>query len=110
VYAARGTDEPIGNLDSGNSAGILDLRARLRAEHDMTIILASRDPQIAARAERLIRLRDGAVVDDIQLTGDRPVEAIIRRVGQLGRRTPIVTNADHPGLRQPRAHPMFVRS
>jgi ABC-type lipoprotein export system ATPase subunit len=34
----------------------------------MTIILASHDPQIAARAERLIRLRDGAVAGDMQLT------------------------------------------
>ena len=77
-------DEPTGNLDSANAAGILDLLARLRAEHDMTIILASHDPQIAARAERLIRLRDGAVVDDIQLTQDRPVEDIIRHISQLG--------------------------
>jgi putative ABC transport system ATP-binding protein len=67
-------DEPTGNLDSGTATEILDLLARLRAEHDMTIILASHDPQIAARAERLIRLRDGAVIDDIKLTGDRPVQ------------------------------------
>jgi putative ABC transport system ATP-binding protein len=77
-------DEPTGNLDSGNAAEILDLLARLSAEHDMTIILASHDPQIAARAERLIRLRDGAVVDDIQLTGDRPVQDLIRHISQLG--------------------------
>lgn len=77
-------DEPTGNLDSANATDILDLLARLRAEHHMTIILASHDPQIAARAERLIRLRDGAVTDDIQLTGDRPVQDIIRQVGQLG--------------------------
>ena len=77
-------DEPTGNLDSATAAGILDLLARLRAEHDMTIILASHDPQIAARAERLIRLRDGAVVDDLQLTQDRPVEDIIRHISQLG--------------------------
>jgi putative ABC transport system ATP-binding protein len=76
-------DEPTGNLDSATAAGILDLPARLRAEHDMTIILASHDPQIAARAERLIRLRDGAVVDDLQLTQDRPVEDIIRHISQL---------------------------
>ena len=77
-------DEPTGNLDSANSAGILDLLTRLRAEHHMTIILASHDPQIAARAERLIRLRDGAVVDDIQLTGDRPIQDVIRHISQLG--------------------------
>jgi putative ABC transport system ATP-binding protein len=77
-------DEPTGNLDSANSAEILDLLGRLRADHDMTIILASHDPQIAARSERLIRLRDGAVVDDIELTGNRPVEDVIRHISQLG--------------------------
>ena len=77
-------DEPTGNLDSANSADIVNLLTRLRAEHDMTIILASHDPQIAARAERLIRLRDGAVVDDIQLAGDRPVQDVIRHISQLG--------------------------
>ena len=77
-------DEPTGNLDSANATEILDLLARLRAEHHMTIILASHDPQIAARSERLIRLRDGAVIDDIQLTRDRPVQDVIRDVGQLG--------------------------
>ena len=77
-------DEPTGNLDSANATEILDLLARLRAEHDMTIVLASHDPQVAARSERLIRLRDGAVTDDIPLTGDRSVQDVIRHVGQLG--------------------------
>jgi putative ABC transport system ATP-binding protein len=77
-------DEPTGNLDSGNATGILDLLARLRAEHHITIILASHDPQIAARSERLIRLRDGAVIDDIQLTQDRSPQDIIRHISQLG--------------------------
>ena len=77
-------DEPTGNLDSANATEILDLLARLRAEHDMTILLASHDPQIAARSERLIRLRDGAVIDDIQLIRDRPVQDVIRHISQLG--------------------------
>jgi putative ABC transport system ATP-binding protein len=77
-------DEPTGNLDSATATDILNLLTRLRADHQMTIVLASHDPQIAARSERLIRLCDGAVVDDIQLTVDGPVEDIIRHVGQLG--------------------------
>jgi putative ABC transport system ATP-binding protein len=77
-------DEPTGNLDSATATDILDLLTRLRADHQMTIVLASHDPQIAARSERLIRLCDGAVVDDIQLTMDGPVEDVIRHVGQLG--------------------------
>jgi putative ABC transport system ATP-binding protein len=77
-------DEPTGNLDSVNATEILDLLARLRAEHPMTILLASHDPQIAARSERLIRLRDGAVIDDIQLAGDHPAQDVIRQISQLG--------------------------
>jgi putative ABC transport system ATP-binding protein len=78
-------DEPTGNLDSRNAAEILGLLARLREEHPTTVILASHDPQIAARCERLIRLRDGAVVDDIELAGDGlSAEDVIRRAGQLG--------------------------
>jgi putative ABC transport system ATP-binding protein len=77
-------DEPTGNLDSRNATEIIDLLAQLRGDYQATILLASHDPQVAARCERLIRLRDGAVVDDIQLTEGHPVEDIIRRVGQLG--------------------------
>jgi putative ABC transport system ATP-binding protein len=77
-------DEPTGNLDSANANEILRLLTGLRHDREMTIILATHDPQVAARAERLIRLRDGAVVDDIALTPDHAVDDIIRRVGQLG--------------------------
>ena len=77
-------DEPTGNLDSANASEILQLLATLREQRDMTVILATHDPQVAAHAERLVRLRDGAVIDDIALTGDYPVDDVIRRVGQLG--------------------------
>ena len=77
-------DEPTGNLDSRNAAEILALLDRLRGEHPMTVVLASHDPQIAARSERLIRLRDGAVVDDLDLAGGYPVDDVIRSVSRLG--------------------------
>jgi putative ABC transport system ATP-binding protein len=77
-------DEPTGNLDSANAAEILRLLASLRGEHQMTIILATHDSQIAAGCERLIRLRDGAVTDDIDLTDSYPAAETLRRVGQLG--------------------------
>jgi putative ABC transport system ATP-binding protein len=77
-------DEPTGNLDSRNATEIIDLLTTLRDQYHTTILLASHDPQVAARSERLVRLRDGAVADDIQLTDGYPVEDIIRRTGQLG--------------------------
>jgi len=54
------------------------------AENQMTVIIATHDPQIAAGCDRLIRLRDGAVTDDIEIADGYPVDETIRRVGQLG--------------------------
>jgi putative ABC transport system ATP-binding protein len=60
-------DEPTGNLDSRTGAAILDLLLALRAERGMTILLATHDPLVAARCDRLVRLQDGAVTDDVDL-------------------------------------------
>ena len=77
-------DEPTGNLDSATADEILELIGTLRRDRAMTIIMATHAPQVAARCERLIRLRDGAIVDDIDLSGGTPADAVLRRVGQLG--------------------------
>ncbi len=77
-------DEPTGNLDSRTAAEVIDLITRLRQEYLMTVVLATHDPQIAARAERLVRLRDGAVVDDITMADGYPANEVLRRVTQLG--------------------------
>jgi len=77
-------DEPTGNLDSATAAEILRLLADVRHQHPMTVLLATHDPQVAAQCERMIRLRDGAVIDDVDLTGEYPAQETIQRVGQLG--------------------------
>jgi len=64
-------DEPTGNLDSANAAGILRLVGELRARRPVTVIMATHDPQVAGSAERIIRLGDGAVTGDTGLTAAR---------------------------------------
>jgi putative ABC transport system ATP-binding protein len=54
-------DEPTGNLDSENAQHILDLIARLRQERQMTLVLVTHDHEIARRASRIIRMKDGRV-------------------------------------------------
>jgi len=56
-------DEPTGNLDSQTGEEIMALFARLH-EQGNTIVLVTHEPDIAARAHRIIRLRDGHVETD----------------------------------------------
>ena len=55
-------DEPTGSLDSASAASVLDLFSRIREERNLTIVLVTHDPQVAAAADRIIRLRDGRVL------------------------------------------------
>ncbi len=57
-------DEPTGNLDSVNGGHVLELLQNLHQEAGTTLLLVTHDPEIARAAERVIQLRDGAVVED----------------------------------------------
>jgi ABC-type lipoprotein export system ATPase subunit len=57
-------DEPTGNLDSENSARVLDLLKHIHAERRMTLIVVTHDPDVAGEAHRTLRMRDGRIVAD----------------------------------------------
>jgi putative ABC transport system ATP-binding protein len=59
-------DEPTGNLDSETGATILDLLKRLSVDQGKTMILITHDPDAAAIAHRVVRLRDGRVVQEVR--------------------------------------------
>jgi macrolide transport system ATP-binding/permease protein len=58
-------DEPTGNLDSSRGAEVLDLLQELN-RNGCTVVLVTHDPEVARRADRAIRLRDGKVVPGVQ--------------------------------------------
>jgi putative ABC transport system ATP-binding protein len=58
-------DEPTGNLDSDTGAEIVELLRSLASEHGQTVVLVTHDPALAARAPRVLRMRDGRVVDGL---------------------------------------------
>ena len=57
-------DEPTGNLDSANGRLVLDLLLERNGHAGATLVLVTHDPEIAARADRKIVLRDGMIIED----------------------------------------------
>ena len=54
-------DEPTGNLDSHTGEGIIELLCSLREESQTTLVIATHDAKVAARAPRVLELADGIV-------------------------------------------------
>jgi putative ABC transport system ATP-binding protein len=57
-------DEPTGHLDSDTSGRVLDLIDALRVELGFALVIATHDPSVAARCERIVELHDGRIVSE----------------------------------------------
>ena len=74
-------DEPTGNLDSKSGSELLDFMRRAVDDYHQTIAMVTHDPLAAARADRVVFLADGKVVDEMaEPTGER----ILDRMKNLG--------------------------
>ncbi|HZU87397.1 MAG TPA: ABC transporter ATP-binding protein [Anaerolineaceae bacterium] len=58
-------DEPTGNLDTKSGKEILELILRLNREQGVTVIVVTHDPKIAEQTQRIIRLRDGLIDEEV---------------------------------------------
>ena len=56
-------DEPTGSLDSANGARVLDLLRELNADYQVAILMATHDAAVAGAARRVLRMRDGRMVE-----------------------------------------------
>jgi putative ABC transport system ATP-binding protein len=69
-------DEPTGNLDTASARQVLDLLREARSE-GQALLLVTHDPRVAARADRVITLRDGLIADEIAVSAARPVHDLL---------------------------------
>ncbi len=56
-------DEPTGNLDSNATAEIISIFCRLNQE-GITVVLVTHEPDVASKAQRIVRLLDGKIIED----------------------------------------------
>ncbi len=69
-------DEPTGNLDSASARDVLGLFREARGR-GQTLLLVTHDASVASAADRVIRLRDGLVVDETELRDARQVAPLL---------------------------------
>ncbi len=69
-------DEPTGNLDSKTATDIITTIQTLNREQGVTIVLVTHEPDMAAFADRVVTMRDGAIVSD-ERRRERPVAALV---------------------------------
>ena len=61
-------DEPTGNLDSAATLEVLRLFDHLH-KSGQTLVIVTHDERVAATADRIVSMRDGALIDETRLTG-----------------------------------------
>jgi putative ABC transport system ATP-binding protein len=76
-------DEPTGNLDSRTGEELLQLLLGLRAQRGTTVVVATHDPVIASRCDRVVRLQDGRILDVTDVQPPEEAAALLARVTRL---------------------------
>ncbi|MCB8927832.1 MAG: ATP-binding cassette domain-containing protein [Ardenticatenaceae bacterium] len=65
-------DEPTGNLDSKTGEEVMALLKELNREQGITLIVVTHDDEVAAYADRIVKLRDGHIVEEIKAPSPQP--------------------------------------
>jgi putative ABC transport system ATP-binding protein len=69
-------DEPTGNLDTKSAREVVDLLRRYNAD-GQTIVLITHDPRVASTANRIMRMRDGWIVDETRIEDRQDTKAVM---------------------------------
>jgi len=61
----------------------MDLLMRLRDERGMTVLVATHNPRVAARCDRILRLLDGRLIDSVDILPTEEPEAVLERISRF---------------------------
>ena len=75
-------DEPTGNLDSRTGDAIMDLLLGLRERDGITVVVATHDVAVASRCDRVVRIVDGGLRDDIDVRAASDLQATLGRLAR----------------------------
>ncbi|MBA3736831.1 MAG: ABC transporter ATP-binding protein, partial [Actinobacteria bacterium] len=76
-------DEPTGNLDSQTSSEIVELLLEVRRARAMTVFIGTHDALVASRCDRIVRLLDGRIVDEIEVPTGLEPDAVLDRITRV---------------------------
>jgi len=62
-------DEPTGNLDSENAAEVMDLLCRMNKEKSQTFVIVTHDIAVGRKTDRILRMADGQIVEELSMGG-----------------------------------------
>ncbi len=89
-------DEPTGNLDSKTAADIMATLQGFNRDRELTVVLVTHEPDIAAFADRTITMRDGRIISD-ERRAARPAPASTSTAPTTGIPTPAAVSAENIG-------------
>lgn len=78
-------DEPTGNLDSRSGQIVVEALEHINREMGKTIIMVTHDPQMASHCKRILFLKDGMILEDLQRAGELEgfYQEILKRMKKL---------------------------
>jgi len=76
-------DEPTGNLDSQTSSEIVELLLELQRASGMTVLIGTHDTVVASRCDRIVRLLDGRIIDEVEVGPGAEPDAVLDRITRV---------------------------